>query len=104
MATHQVDAIVVAAADTEGGHHFWAVPSPMAGELGVLTQPDKPSWYEGTQPGWHVGTGCVAVSPSLLRGEMVSNDPKFRVSTALINEKLRVTSHGRLLELLRLMA
>jgi hypothetical protein len=37
----------------------------MAGELGMLTQP---SWYRGTQPGWHVGTGYVPITNCLLTG------------------------------------
>ncbi len=76
----------------------------MAGELGVLTQPDKPSWYVGTCGTWHEGTGYVGISKSLLRGEVYGTHDKYRVANGLVKEKLEITSPGRLLELLRLVA
>ncbi len=51
-----------------------------------------------------MGTGVVPISNSLLTGEVRNPHDKYRVTNGLVEEKLEITSRGRLLELLRRMA
>ncbi len=105
MATHQADAIVVAAALGDE-HRFWVVPSARAGELGVLTQPfaglgDR-HWRAPLSTGdWQAGSGVIHITQPLLDGRVGGHGGVRHVGGALINERLEVTgNHSRLLELL----